>query len=132
MFNDYKQGELIRSFNWDEYHGRTSASLFSHKRLSHEDILSHVEKAHREAIIMNPKFILRRLIRGFKTGEFFWDVYYGLKFISAPSVGAEAQYAYYAKERWPQIDYTKERLFPRQYQISRKHIPIVSTNESLQ
>lgn len=132
MFNDYKEGELIRSFNWDEYHGRTSASLFSHKRLSHEDILSHVEKAHREAIIMNPKFILRRLIRGFKTGEFFWDVYYGLKFISAPSVGAEAQYAYYAKERWPQIDYTKERLFPRQYQISRKHIPIVSTNELLQ
>jgi anaerobic magnesium-protoporphyrin IX monomethyl ester cyclase len=126
MFNDYRENNLIRSYNWDEYHGRTSASLFNHKNLTHEDILSHVERAHREAILMNPSFIWRRFKRGIKTGEFFWDVFYGTKFILAPSTGMEAKYAYYAKNRWPEVDYSTVKLSPRQYQVSRKLINIVN------
>ncbi|MDK9713622.1 MAG: B12-binding domain-containing radical SAM protein [Sulfuritalea sp.] len=122
MFNDYLNEGLIRSFNWDEYHGRTSAQLFSHRRLAHGDIQSHIELAHREAIFANPAFILRRLKRGFRTGEFFWDVYYGLKFIAAPSVEGKARYDYYAEDRWPKFDYQKAPLKPREYQVVR-HMP---------
>jgi len=120
MFNDYRREGLIRSYNWDEYHGRTSAELFNHRKLSHQYIQNHVEKAHKEAIFANPSFILRRLKRGLITGEFFWDLYYGIKFISAPTVEGEARYEYYASARWPKHNYLDAKYNPRQFQMHRR------------
>lgn len=119
MFSDYVREGLVRSFNWDEYHARTSEPLFAHRRISHEAIQRHLKRANREAILTNPAFILRRLKRGFRTGEFFWDVYYGLKFISAPSAGPKAQYAYYAEDRWPKYDFSRQPFQQREYQVAR-------------
>jgi len=57
----------------------------------------------------NPGFIFRRIRRGIKTGEFFWDAYYFLKFLFASAVNhAEDSLGYYAAARWPKHDYSSQ------------------------
>ena len=119
MFNEYVKEGLVRSFDWDDYHARSSAPLFAHRRLSNDAIQQQLKRAHRDAILTNPGFIVRRLKRGFRTGEFFWDVYYGLKFIAAPAAGPKARHAYYAEDRWPVFDFSSSGLASRNYQTVR-------------
>jgi len=106
MFNEYVRENLIRSFDWDDYHIYTERPLFAHRHLDHEAVLRFMKVAYRQAILTNPSFILRRITRGIKTGEFFWDVYYGLKFAFLPSTNRDtSNYEYYAKDRWPRHDF---------------------------
>jgi anaerobic magnesium-protoporphyrin IX monomethyl ester cyclase len=107
MFNEYVKKGLIRSYDWDEYFIYTTKPLFAHKVLSYETIQKYVKLAHRKAILFNPSFWIRRLIRGIKTGEFFWDVYYALQYFSKPIVSKAKTSPYYAKERWPQYNFVK-------------------------
>ena len=117
MFNDYIREGLVRSFNWDDYHARTAVNLFAHRRLTHDDIQLHLKPAHREAILANPAFLIRRIRRGFRTGEFFWDLYYGAKYVFAPSASPQADHKYYAQARWPQNDFAQP-LHIREYQVA--------------
>jgi anaerobic magnesium-protoporphyrin IX monomethyl ester cyclase len=119
MFHEYFAEGLVKSFDWDEYHARTSEPLFNHRSLTHESIQQHLGRAHRDAMWMNPAFLVRRFKRGVRTGEFFWDVYYGVKFVMAPASSLSAGHEYYAKDRWPQHDFLGEPLRIRDYQVVR-------------
>jgi anaerobic magnesium-protoporphyrin IX monomethyl ester cyclase len=126
MFNDYAKEGLIKSYDWDEYHIYTEKPLFTHRKLNYETILSFMKKAYMIAIFTNPAFIFRRFIRGLRTGEFFWDAYYSVKFLFLPATTATSANMYYAKNRWPIYDFEKNGLTAVKYQVAkkRKTIPI--------
>ncbi len=120
MFNDYVDKGLVRSFDWDEYMMYTAKDLFAHENLSFEVIQQYMKKFFNHCILFNPGFIMRRILRGIRTGDFFWDVYYALKFYSLPVTGNERKSNYYAKERWPKYDFRNRPPKPAHYQIVRK------------
>ena len=120
MFNNYVEKGLIRSFDWDEYMIFTAQDLFAHEKLSFKTIQEYMTKFFRKCILYNPRFIFRRLIRGIRTGEFFWDAYYALKFYTLPATGNLIKSVYYNKERWPVYDFNKKPPKPASYQIVRK------------
>ena len=125
MFNDYVDKGLIRSFDWDEYMIYTAKDLFAHENLSFDVIQSYMKKFFFRCILFNPNFIIRRIIRGIRTGEFFWDAYYALRFYFLPTTGNESKSSYYAKEHWPQYDFKNRPPKPAYYQIARKNQPKV-------
>ena len=111
MFKEYRQKGLVRSYNWDEYFIYTTKALFAHPNLSFDKVTEFAGKAYWRAVLTNPAFILRRLWRGIKTGEFLWDVYYFVRFTFAPPVNARAHTAvYFAKDRWPKYDFKKNKI----------------------
>ena len=115
MFNNYVKKSLIRSYNWDDYHIYSDAQLFSHEYLSFDVIQRYMKKAYQKAIILNPKFIYRRILRGLKTHEFVLDVYYFFRFILADTTNTATQ-NYYARERWPENDYSTVAPLASTYQ----------------
>ena len=120
MFNNYVDKGLIRSFDWDEYMIFSDKDLFSHEKLSFKTIQDYMTKFFRRCILFNPRFILRRLIRGIKTGEFFWDVYYAIKFYTLPATASLITSEYYSREKWPTYDFDKKPPKPAKYQTVRK------------
>lgn len=126
MFNQYAENGLIKSYNWDDYHIYTEAPLFVHKNLEYSTILEYMKKAFNRAIITNVGFIFRRFIRGIKTGEFFWDAYYSIKFMLLPSTTCTVSMNYYGQERWPKYDFLSRKYAPVDYpQVKKiKSIPI--------
>jgi anaerobic magnesium-protoporphyrin IX monomethyl ester cyclase len=128
MFNNYVDKGLIRSFDWDEYMIFTAQKLFSHQNLSFSTIQSYMRKFFHRCILFNPRFIIRRFIRGVRTGEFFWDVYYALKFYFLPATGNLITTVYYNKKRWPVYNFIKKPPKPAKYQIVRKTLPIIEKN----
>jgi len=121
MFNDYVDKGLIRSFDWDEYMIYTAKDLFAHENLSFDLIQHYMKKFFLRCILFNPSFIIRRIIRGIRTGEFFWDAYYALRFYLLPTTGNVSKSKYYAKERWPKYDFKNCSPKPAYYQIARKN-----------
>jgi anaerobic magnesium-protoporphyrin IX monomethyl ester cyclase len=119
MFNKYAADGLIRSYDWDEYFIYTSQPLFSHPKLSYETIAKYLKIAHRKAIFQNPSFWARRVLRGIRTGEFFWDAYYGIQYFTKPTISGETRTRYYAKDRWPQHRFDQKPPTPAQYQVVR-------------
>lgn len=105
MFKDYVAKGLVRSYDWDKYFAYTDEALFAHENLTYETIAKYMEVAYKRAILYNPGFAWRRLVRGFRTGEFFWDVYYAVRFFLAPASRSALSSAYYGQERWPRHDY---------------------------
>ena len=120
MFNNYVDKGLVRSFDWDEYMIFTAQDLFAHENLSFKTIQKYMQKFFRRCILFNPAFILRRFIRGIRTGEFFWDLYYALKFYFLPATGNEIKSNYYDRESWPIYDFRERPPKPAKYQIVRK------------
>ena len=120
MFNDYVKENLVRSFDWDEYMIYTDQDLFAHKNLTYKTIQLYMEKAYKRCILYNPGFWIRRFIRGIKTGEFFWDFYYAMKFFFMPTTGSGTKSNYYAKDRWPIYNFKVTPPKPAKYQIVRK------------
>ena len=96
---------MIKSYNWDDYHIYTERPLFTHEHLSYETIIKYIRLANRETIIKNFSFIFRRIRRGIREGEFFWDIYYFLKFIFMPATNKTAPVDYYARKSWPIWDF---------------------------
>ena len=117
---------LIKSYNWDDYHTNSEVSLYAHEYLSFETVIGHMKYAFRRAILNNPFFIYRRVKRGILTGEFFWDIYYFLRFVFTPTTGNVKQ-KYYAKNRWPNLDFAKNLPAPSLYQKVRKQKIQVAT-----
>ena len=120
MFNEYVDKGLVRSFDWDEYMMFTAEDLFAHENLKFGVIQEYMKKFFFRCILSNSSFIIRRIIRGIRTGEFFWDLYYSLKFILLPTTGNKTKSNYYAKERWPKHDFKKQPPKPANYQIVKK------------
>jgi anaerobic magnesium-protoporphyrin IX monomethyl ester cyclase len=111
MFKDYREKNLIRSYNWDDYFIYTTKTLFGHPNLTYEKVQEYMAKAYRKAIFGNPKFIVRRLWRGVKTLEFFWDLYYFFKMMKAPAINEQTHSAnYFMKDKWPKFDFVNEKI----------------------
>ncbi len=119
MFNKYVEKGLIRSYNWDEYFIYSDKTLFAHEHLSYETITKYMSIAYRRAILTNPGFIFRRFIRGIRTGEFFWDAYYLIKFLFMPET-TSIETKYYAPDRWPIYDFEAHPPRPANFQVVRK------------
>jgi anaerobic magnesium-protoporphyrin IX monomethyl ester cyclase len=105
MFEDYAARGLIRSYDWDEYHMYTDKALFAHPNMSYETVRRFMDHAYKSAILGNPGFHARRLLRGLRTGELLWDAYYFAKFLWMPTVSGGSAARYYAQERWPRYDW---------------------------
>jgi hypothetical protein len=91
----------------------TAQDLFAHENLSFKIIQEYMQKFFRRCILFNPGFILRRFIRGIRTREFFWDLYYALKFYFLPATGNEVKSSYYAQESWPVHDFTSDQKWAK-------------------
>ncbi len=111
MFKEYREKGMLRSYNWDDYFIYSEQPLFSHPNLSFEKVQEFAKYAYRRAVLTNPSFILRRLWRGIRTKEFFWDAYYFMKFITAPSINNKTHTAiYFARDQWPVYDFEKQPI----------------------
>lgn len=111
MFKEYRQKDMVRSYNWDDYFIYSQEPLFSHANLSYEKVHEISQYAYRRAVLTNPSFILRRLWRGIRTKEFFWDAYYFVKFVTAPSINKKTHSAiYFAQDRWPIYDFENQPI----------------------
>ena len=141
MFNEYAAEGKIRSFDWDAYHVHTTRELFTHRHLDHATVQRYMTLAYRKAIMTNPRFIARRLQRGIKSGEFFYDLYYFLRLLGRSSVDDErGSYHYYASNRWPCHDFRRRPHTVVAYQRATKTSgaaqpeggPILASSRSVQ
>jgi anaerobic magnesium-protoporphyrin IX monomethyl ester cyclase len=112
MFRDYRSRGLIRSFNWDDYHIYSADRLFDHPGLDEEVIVRYMSRAYRQAILFNPGFVFRRLVRGLRTGELLWDAYYLFRFALMRETDHTPRARYYAPERWRRHDFTSSDRSP--------------------
>jgi anaerobic magnesium-protoporphyrin IX monomethyl ester cyclase len=111
MFKEYRQKGLVRSYDWDEYFIYTERALFAHPNLSFAQVGEYARLAYRRAVLTNPAFIARRLWRGVRTGEFFWDLYYFVRFVTSPPINAATHSArYFARDRWPTYDFANRPI----------------------
>jgi anaerobic magnesium-protoporphyrin IX monomethyl ester cyclase len=120
MFQEYASQGLIKNYNWDSYFFYTDEELFVHKHLNYVTIRKYMDFAYKRAILYNPAFAIRRLIRGFRTGEFFWDVYYAMKFFMMPASRSALMSKYYAVDRWPKYDFKANPPGQAPYQIAKR------------
>lgn len=117
MFHAYRKKKLIRTYNWDHYEVYTDKELFAHEWLSFETIQKYLNLGYRMAISGNFRFIWRRFKRGVKTGEFFWDAYYFLKYLFLPSANSnDGNNAYAHSDEWPTVDYEQIEPAPVEWQ----------------
>jgi len=128
MFNEYAAEGRIQSYDWDDYHVHNAQPLFVHRRLDHDTVQRYMQLAYRQAIVANPTFIYRRLRRGVRTGEFFWDAYYFLQLLFRSAVDdADGKYAYYARDRWPRHDFRAQPHQVVRYQKAMVTKPRLAT-----
>lgn len=112
MFDHLRATGHVRSFDWDLYNVYNTRPIFDHPNLSWETIEHYYAKAYKDAFLKNPPFILRRFLRGLRTGEFMWDAYYFFKFMTL-NMGSEStkvEYAY--RDEWPVYDFTQAPIRP--------------------
>ena len=118
MFNNYVKKGLIRTYEWDDYHIYSSVQLFAHENLDFSIVQRYMKRAYREAIIFNPRFIMRRIIRGLRANELFWDIFYFFRFISVNTTN-NTKINYYARDRWKAVDFIGEPPSESVYQKVR-------------
>ncbi len=119
IFKEYFDRGMIRSFDWDDYHMDTQRRLYVHRHLSHQAVLDFMKRAYRRAVLFNPAYIVRRLIRGIRTGEFFWDLFYFIKYLTLSTTTDTKPFCYYARDRWPEFKFPGAVLKLSDYQIFR-------------
>ncbi len=127
MFDRYAKKGLVRSYDWDQYFAFTDEALFNHEHLSYPLIKKYMAKAYRKAVLFNPGFAIRRLIRGIRTGELLFDAWYAIKMYLLPASNTVLQCDYYAKDRWPQYDFTNN---PPSYSGALRSTNKISQNSS--
>lgn len=116
MFNDGVKHGTIKSYNWDEYFIYTEENLYHHDNIPFERIIEFAKYAYKRAVLGNPRFWLQRFLRGIRTGDFFWDVYYFVQFAMLSATSETIRANYYAPERWPVWDFESVKARPSQYQ----------------
>ncbi len=83
MYEELKSRGLLADFDWDKYNVYDPQRLYRHPTLSWSTIEKYYRLAYRRMVLLNPSFYLRRLRHGVRTGEFFYDAYYYLRFLLA-------------------------------------------------
>lgn len=113
MFDKLHRAGKIKSYDWDIFTVYNNAfQIYEHPNLSWELINKYFRKAHIEAYFQNPGYIWRRFVKGVKTGEFFWDVYYFFKFLTLMrgqrKTAEKETYAY--ADTWGALGVVKESI----------------------
>ena len=113
MFRDLLRVGKIKTLNWDDYNVYNEATqIYDHPTLSWKVIKSYYRKAYLDIYYKSPTYIAHRLLRGIRTGEFFWDLYFAVKFflllISRPTVQEKENYAY--RDRWEKLNISRENV----------------------
>ena len=116
MFNEGVKNNLIKSYDWDDYFIYSEKQLYNHPRIPIETILKYMKYAYKRAVLYNPRFWLHRFIRGIRTMEIFWDVYYFALFATLPATSKSYAANYFDKERWPEWDFHDHPPRPSHYQ----------------
>lgn len=119
MFNELRRMGKILSYDWDRYNVYNTVPLFRHPLLPGEVIDRYYKKAYVEAFLKNPSFILRRFLRGIRTGEFFWDLYYTVRFLFAAVDNQEKAMSYAYRDRWPEHEFRSDNARPTVFQQPR-------------
>lgn len=112
MFNEYLKKDMIKSYDWDDYHMYGEGKLFTHENLTYLEIQDYLNSTYNKTMFLNPSYYARRFIRGVKTGELLSDAYYFVKFASMPSIRESRTVNYYAKEKWSQLPFIRESHKP--------------------
>lgn len=102
MFQNFYNMGLIKSFDWDEYHAYTNENLYSHETINVTNINEYMNLAYRKAIMLNPRFILHRLLYGIKTLSLFRDAFYFIKFFFLTATNKyDESNSYQYRNEWP-------------------------------
>jgi radical SAM superfamily enzyme YgiQ (UPF0313 family) len=81
MFDELRRVDAVKNFNWDDYNVYNEAnSIMTHPNLPWDVINSYYRNAYVQCYYLNIRYIIRRMVRAFKTGEIFWDIYYFFRF----------------------------------------------------
>lgn len=123
MFQDACRDNRIRTYDWDEYNVYNELNpIYTHPRLTWEEIQTLYKKAYMEAYYKNPSYILRRVWRGLKTGEFLGDIYFAFRFLglllSRPRDEGDAGYRY--RDRWGPLSLSQKDIQHYDYPKARK------------
>lgn len=78
LFDDLRKQGLIKSCEWSDYVFHAPTKIYTHPNLDWKIIYKYYNKFYRETM-MNSSYIAKRIVRGVRTGELFWDVYYFVK-----------------------------------------------------
>jgi anaerobic magnesium-protoporphyrin IX monomethyl ester cyclase len=113
MFDELHKVGLIKSYNWDLYTVyNDAAQLFSHPDLKWETVIRYFHKSHFEAYVLNPRYIVRRLISSIRSGELFWDMYYFLKLnlllVSRRKHTPNEEYRF--RQHWEKLELTTDQI----------------------
>lgn len=118
MFNEaVRKGKLI-SYEWDDYFIYTEEPLFQHQTIDYATILKYMKYAYNRAIVLNPRFWAQRFIRGLRTGEIFWDMYYFFQYVFRSATSKTIYANYYAKDRWPKWNLAENPPAPAEYLVA--------------
>jgi len=78
LYNEYDKLGLIKTKDWSKYGYHDPRGLYTHPNLDWDTIYKYQKMFFRE-VYLNPSYIARRFLRGIKTGELLYDMYYFLK-----------------------------------------------------
>lgn len=123
MFNDLRGQGHIRTYDWDLYNVYNTDPIYEHPVLSHAVIMDYYHRAHVEAYWKNPRFILRRFLRGLRTGEFLWDAYYAMKMRFGRDTALASSYDYAHRDEWPAHEFRRDNgdVVPLLRPVKRTH-----------
>lgn len=119
MFNDYKALDLIKSYDWDQYHIYSGFEMFTHPKITHADIQESITQAYRETTFLHPKFILRRFWRSIVSGDLFKDVYDFLRYLSLGYTKTDMGITYGYQKEWMVFDFRSKSFTPVTYDAPR-------------
>lgn len=78
LYDEWEKAGLIKTKDWSKYGLHDPRGIYKHPNLGWDTIYKYQQMFFRE-VYLNPKYISRRLLRGIKTGELFYDAFYFLK-----------------------------------------------------
>lgn len=81
MYSELRSKGLIHDFDWNKYNVYNPRAMYRHPSLSWETIERYHRLAYRRMVLLNPKFYVRRFLRGLFRGEFLYNVYYFFRFL---------------------------------------------------
>ncbi|MFA4872283.1 MAG: radical SAM protein, partial [Patescibacteria group bacterium] len=78
FFHEWQERRLLNSLTWSDYVFHTTKRVAQYPGITDEEMTKYYNLFYRR-LYLRPGFIWKRVWRGIKTGDIFFDVYYFLK-----------------------------------------------------
>jgi len=78
LFRKLQEAGAIKTYDWRQYNQQTMTKIYQHPNLEWEMIYDYYARFYKE-LYYRPKYIGKRIVKGIRSGQIFWDVYYFLK-----------------------------------------------------